>query len=259
MKLEVLLSTMDFTGEERLAGMNIRTDAVIGNQTSYESLENYTRNGKKVLVVNTTQRGLSYNRNQTLLRASGDIELLADDDVVYYDNYEKTILREFRKHPRVDLILFNVEESGTRRQYRPTIRPFMVGRLNYMRFGSARIAFRTKSVQEAGIFFNIRYGAGTDILFGEDTLFLRDCLDKGLRIYASDKYICSVPNGEKSTWFKGYDDSFFRSKALVYRKLNRRLMILLCFQDAVRHYKMYGEKSALGCFFRMSRYFMKAR
>ena len=254
MKIEVLLSTMDYIGVSQLEKMNLCTDIIIGNQTDYERVELSEYNGCKVLVVSTTQKGLSYNRNQTLMRASGDIALIADDDVIYNKDYAKIVENEFNSIPNADIIVFNIRDNAPEMERYVNRKRSKVYFLNYMRYGSVRIAFRTEKIKREGIFFNTMFGAGQDIKFGEDTIFLHDCLKKGLKVYASEKYISSLCVNRGSTWFEGYNESYYRSKAMVFRQINRRFARLLCLQDAVRHFRMYKEQNPFLCYAKMEKY-----
>lgn len=73
--------------------MNINTDAVVINQCSIEQENNFIFNGKNIKWVDSLEKGLSKSRNMALKYASGDICLIADDDLEYVDLYEKKLLR----------------------------------------------------------------------------------------------------------------------------------------------------------------------
>ena len=99
-KVQVLVATMHQKDHSLVKKMNIRTDAIIGNQCDRNEIEEYTENEANIKWLSLAERGVGLNRNSTLNRATGDILLFADDDVVYYDDYEKTILSEFEKFLR---------------------------------------------------------------------------------------------------------------------------------------------------------------
>jgi hypothetical protein len=117
---------------------------------------------------------------------------------------------------------------------------YKVSFLNYLRFGTARVAVRLKSVRENGIFFNQCFGGGTEHSHGEDNIFLTDCLRKGLKMYAVPEYIAELTEERPSTWKSSYDEKFFRDQGALYRMISPRWWKFLCLQDAVRHKKLYG-------------------
>lgn len=81
---------------------------------------------------------------------------------------------------------------------------------------------------------------GSAISFAEDTLFLAQCLDKKLKIYAVPEYIAELKDERPSTWFKGYTDKHFMDQGIVYYCLSKKLAKFLCLQDCIRHRKTYS-------------------
>ena len=67
-------------------------------------------------------------------------------------------------------------------------------------------------------YYSVLYGGGARYSNGEDSLFLRDCLKAGLRIYSHT--ICIGEETERqSTWFSGYHEKFFRDRGVLYHDL----------------------------------------
>lgn len=201
MKIQVLVAAMNQTDHSLPEKMNIKCDAIIGNQCERNSIEKYIWNGHNIEYLNFAERGVGLNRNNALMRASGDICLFADDDMVYCDDYVETVNNAFKRHPDADLIAFNIIEEHPSR--------FVIkkeGRIwyhNYLRYGTARVAVKLKSIKEKGISFNLCFGGGTEHCHGEDNIFLTDCLKKGLKIYSVPKNIAKLTEERCSTWNKG--------------------------------------------------------
>ena len=61
---------------------------------------------KDVRLVKTDSTGLARNRNVALEHATGDILLIADDDVRYEDIYFDRIIRTFQDYPSLDIACF---------------------------------------------------------------------------------------------------------------------------------------------------------
>ena len=240
MEVQVLVATMQQYDHSLLDIMNIQSDAIVGNQCKRNYIENFTWNGYKIKYLNFNERGVGINRNNALMRATADICLFADDDMRYYDNYPDLVKRAFEKHPDADVIIFNLKESmPTRYIIRKDAK---VNCMNYMRYGTARIAIKLRSVKVNSIYFNQCFGGGSEYRHGEDTLFLTECLRKKLKIYAVPEFIAELLHNRSSTWDKGYDDKFFVDQGALYKNINKGLWRLLCLQDAIRHQKLYKLK-----------------
>lgn len=236
-KVQVLVATMNQSDSSLLKKMNIQSDAIIGNQCDLDNVEHLTYEGNRVTIYSFAEKGVGLNRNNTLMRATGDICLFADDDMRYVDNYVELVVHAFKKIPVADIIVFNLIEKVSNRFIIKRIE--RVGYHNYLRYGTARIAAKTRSIKNNGIFFNLCFGGGTEHCHGEDNLFLTDCLKKGLKIYAIPVYIAELTEERQSTWNKGYNEKFFKDQGYLYHTISNRLWKLLCLQDAIRHKGKY--------------------
>src|SRR5690554_4377223 len=108
MKIEVLITTINFTKKKLLEQMNIQTDAIVGNQTNYNDVEEFNFNDNRIKVYSFNERGVGLNRNNLLMRTDADIAIIADDDLRYIDGYEDIVIKMFEKHVHADVILFNL-------------------------------------------------------------------------------------------------------------------------------------------------------
>lgn len=240
-EIEVLAATMfqsDFSLAEK---MNIRTSAIFANQcdtNAYSEME--TAHGL-LKLVSTNLRGVGANRNTALLNATGDICILADDDMVFRDDYVSVAHRCFEDHPEADVIIFNFTKESPGR--RVTKKAQRIGYHNYMNYGAARLAFRRKSISYHGIFFNTMFGGGTPHQCGEDTLFLNSCLRAGLRIIAVPEALAELTEERASTWFKGYTDRYFFDKGLFFRLAHPKMGMLLLLLMLLKHREFWVERS----------------
>ena len=237
-RVQVLVAAMHQTDHSLPQKMNIRSDAIIGNQCDRNEVERFEYEGHRITYLSFAERGVGLNRNNTLMRADGELCLFADDDMVYCDDYVETVTAAFDAHPKADVLIFNlIEKTPTR----SIIRKFgRVNYLNFLRYGTARVAFRNAAVREKGIYFNQCFGGGTEHCHGEDNLFLAACLQKGLKLYAVPQFIAELTEERASSWNAGYDEKYLRDQGVLYRTMSRRWWRLLCLQDALRHHKRYG-------------------
>lgn len=238
MKIQVLVASINQKDHSLIKKMNIRTDAIVGNQCGFNSVESFYIGDKKIQYLSFSEKGVGLNRNNALMRASADICLFADDDMVYEDNYAEIIENAFHNHPDADVIVFNLKEKVVTRKL--ITKESKVGYLNYLRYGTARIAVRLYSVKKHGIYFNQCFGGGTEHCHGEDNLFLNSCLKNKLKIVAVPEYIATLTEERVSSWNNGYDEKYIRDQGILFRTLSRRWWWLLCLQDALRRYKSYN-------------------
>lgn len=237
MNIQTLVVTTNQNDESLPKRMNIRTDAVVGNQCGRDEIYEFEYNGHRIQYVNSSLRGVGINRNHVLMRASGDICVLADDDMIFLPGYEDTVRNWFNKLPDADILIFNLE--GGKKRYKNK-RITRITPLNYGKFGTARLAFRTRSVRFSGLMFHTMFGGGCEFSCGEDTLFLHNCLKNGLRIYGVPDSIAQISD-DTSSWFNGYTDKFFFDKGVVYYALDHRLSEIHAWIHCLRHRKKYSE------------------
>ena len=237
MRVQVLVAAMHQSDHTLPDRMNIRSDVIVGNQCDRNTVEKFDYKGHTAVYLNFAERGVGLNRNNSLMRADGDICLFADDDMVYMDDYVETVQKAFEEFPDADVIVFNLQEETVSRYMIP--RKTRVNYLNYLRYGTARVAFRLSSIKRNAIYFNQCFGGGTEHCHGEDNLFLTACLNKGLKIYAFPAYIAKLTEIRQSTWNNGYGEKYLMDQGALYRAISRKWWCLLCVQDAVRHKGLY--------------------
>lgn len=248
MNVQILVAAMHQQDHSLLEKMNIRTDAIIGNQCDRNEIEQFEWNGHRITYLNFAERGVGLNRNNALMRADADICMFADDDVVYYDDYAETICKTYEEHPDADVIIFNmrvhhpdgrVEDKVTRDGY--------VGRKGAGKYGTVCVSIRNEKIKKKNICFHRMFGGGTPHSNGEDLIFLQDCAKHGLRIYATTRTLGEVHNLE-STWFAGYNDKYFYDRGVLFGYIYPALARPLAVYHVVRHrdtYREYGVKNAI--------------
>ena len=256
MTFQLLISTMNQENHELLDRMNVRSDALVVNQCDRDSLEQFDYHGHTVTWISMSRRGVGLSRNTALANATADVVLFADDDVVYADGYEREVLAAFENNARADVICFNIELINSVKNfgYRNNKRNKRLHLFNSMRYGGCRIAARRKAVQKNRIAFSHLFGGGAEFSSGEDSLFIRDCYKRGLRLYAST-YLLGQVDDSSSSWYRGVNDKLFVDKgALLYNGfpvMHRVLFALYAYRMRKRD-KNYS-------FFRILKLFRKGK
>lgn len=234
-RVEVLVACMNQTDDRLYDEMNLQTSAILANQgDSYFCTERCTAAGNTVRLFSTKDRGVGRNRNKALIYATGEYLLFADQDMIYEPGYEKMVLDAFQKQPDADMIAFNLRYRNRFTKGRAPGKRFKrIYWWNAMRYGAARIAIRRRAVEKHCLSFSVLYGGGAEFSSGEDSLFIREALRKGLRLYYSPQIIAEVKQ-EESSWFRGYTDKYFTDKGILIANAFPRLKHLLVFYFAWR-------------------------
>lgn len=215
--LETLVSAVGHKTGTLAEKMNLQSDAIIINQCDTNTYEEYRHGDFRIRAYSFAERGVGLSRNNALLRATGDICLFSDEDIVYEDGYAGKVLEAFAARPQADMLLFNMEVEADRATYH-TQREHRVRFYNSGRYPTYSFAVRREKLHKANVTFSLLFGGGAAYSNGEDSLFLLDCLKKGFRIYALPINLGKeVPR--PSTWFQGYTEKFFFDRGVLYYHL----------------------------------------
>lgn len=252
--VQILIAAVNQEPTKLIKQMNIQSDAILVNQCDRYEVESITVNiagnqhGDEKLntdkncdvdksptlqVYHMAERGVGLSRNTALMRATGDICLFSDQDIIYEDGYEEAMLREFEQHPEADMIVFNIQ-IGKERQTYHNAQWKKVHWYNCGRYGAVSFAIRREKLLESGVTFSLLFGGGAKYSAGEDSLFIKQFMDKGYQVYASPVTIGREAEGE-STWFEGYTEKFFFDRGVLYHFLYGRFARLWAFRFLLAH------------------------
>ena len=240
LSLQVLIAAMNQTDFSLIRNMNINADCIMANQTNNTAGGDFEIQNHNVSVINSTLVGIGVNRNLALEKASADIVLFADDDMVYADNMAEGVLDAFTQNPKADIIIFSCTETDSsgnvvmEYSHKKSRRLFA----NSLRYPTYVIAARRKKLKRKKVRFSSMFGAGSAYAFGEDTVFLADCFKKRLRVYSSDFNIGTSTKDLK--WFEGYNDNFFFNKGAIYECIFGKLAPIVSIYYAKKYSKITG-------------------
>lgn len=243
MKVEVLVSVMNQSLEDLAERMQLDSDAAIINQCDRLGYEEKAHRGHTLRFFSFPDRGVGRSRNEAILRAEGDICLFSDQDIVYEPGYAQAVSEEFQNNPDADMILFNVTIEEDRRTYCITRRK-RVRWYNCGRYGAVSFAVRRESLMSSGVTFSLLFGGGARYSNGEDSLFLKEFMSKGFRVYTAPVTIGRETGGE-SSWFEGYSEKFFHDRGVLYRYLYGRLAWIMALRFLLVHRKKLCAESGL--------------
>ena len=235
MKVQVLVAAMQARPEELAEKMNLSSDAIIINQCDKVGEEAFSHAGHKIVCYHYAERGVGKSRNHGIDKADRDICLFSDEDIVYEEAYEDKIVKEFEKNPKADMIVFNIEVEENRKTYHITERK-RVRFYNCGRYGAVSFAIRTDKLRESGVRFSTLFGGGAKYSAGEDSLFIKEFMNRGYRVYTAPVTIGREEAGE-STWFSGYHEKFFFDRGVLYHFLYGFLAYPMALRFLLAHKK----------------------
>lgn len=251
MSVQVLASVMNEEPETLIERMRLESDAVIINQCDRLGYEERQQGESRIRFYSFPDRGVGRSRNEAILRADGDICLFSDGDIVYEPGYAAAVEAEFFHNPDADMILFNVTIEEARRTYHITERK-RVRWYNCGRYGAVSFAVRRESLLSSGVTFSLLFGGGARYGSGEDSLFLKEFMDKGYSVYTAPVTIAREVS-EGSTWFAGYNEKFFRDRGVLYRHLYGRLAGVMALRFLLAHRARLCSEVPLGQAYRWMR------
>lgn len=238
MRVETLVSCVAQNETELVKLMGLEQDVVIINQTDTEGeVELPVKNGKAV-CFRMKERGVGRSRNAAMMHMQTEdgVCLFADEDIRYQNGYAEAIIAEYEKHPEADMILFNMEVGESRRTYWNE-KWKRIHFYNYGRYPAYSISAKKQKLLQTGVKYSIWFGGGAKYSNGEDSLFLKDCLKAGLKIYAST--VCLGKEEEReSTWFSGYHEKFFHDRGVLYAFLYGSMKYVMSFVFLFRKRKI---------------------
>ena len=233
MKIEILLAVMNCTNENEINKIleknQITGQVLVANQATNTA---FTENKEKIRLISYNEIGASQNRNRLLENTTGDICVFADDDTVFEKGYEKIIEKEYKKRNDADIIIFFAENQNKSRE---------INKINLMKVRTYEITIKKQAIEKINkmnIKFDTNFGPGNIFKKGEETVFISDLLDAGIKIYSVNKKIASSQN-ESSTWFTGFNDRFMYDQGAIFYRIYKKYYKIMILQYLIRKYHLY--------------------
>jgi glycosyltransferase involved in cell wall biosynthesis len=240
MTVQVLVASMNQQNISLLEKMNIQTDAIVGNQCDRNEVSHFKFGNRQIDYLSFNERGVGLNRNNALMRATGQICTFADEDMVLVDGYAKLVENAFNEIPDADAIVFNLSVIGGAQNRRQNTKIKRLRIHNALNYGAARLSVRNDSIKRVNICFSRLFGGGSIYTSGEDTLFIADMIKRGLKVYTYPAIIGTVDQRD-STWFSGYNEKYFFDKGALFEAISHRLSPLFSLYTLLRQRYKYKD------------------
>jgi glycosyltransferase involved in cell wall biosynthesis len=264
--LSVLISTID-SGITRIRNIILSPR----NDVNYVVVHQYTDNDYRnipeelkrpdIQISQIPGRGLTKSRNHAIAIATGDIALIADDDVSYKNEYFDLVLEIFRnKMP--DIALFKIKTGDNKNEYKNYPECACKMTLKNMHSPSSiEIAFKIEKIKN-NISFDERFGLGTFLNGGGEMLFIQDAIKKGLNVQYYPFYIVTHPHESQIMKFPLYHKRRLKVAGATYARKYGLMAVpriflrtLILIPDLIRSSKnpvVFLYQMYVGCFHLLS-------
>lgn len=217
MKIEFLVATMnrDDMGFLETIFQNLDIDdvnALVINQcTTIPPPPASSTPSQNIRVISVEERGLSRSRNLALRNATGDVCVIVDDDCIMRESCLDDIRNAYARDADADIVTFGSLSKISKQPIGNFPRTAKKHRL-FSIFGVAsfEITFRRSRILERSLSFDERFGLGARFPVGEENIFLKDCMDSGLRLQMEPAFI--VETDEDTTGPKVLTNPALRGK-----------------------------------------------
>lgn len=220
-KLEVLIAAQNIRSTDQLPRvaeelLSEGCDAVLINQVNKGP--GLKSPSKHLRIYSYPECGICRSRNRALQHAEGDVLLITDDDVELLEGFEETIVEAFAKHPEADIITFQClnKRGEKRKDYGDS--SYWHNLRTLMQVSSVEIAIRHVSLARTPLEFDSRFGIGSQIPTGGETVFLSDALRRGFRILYLPYPIVSHPD-ESSGRALYHNPKLIRAKGGMFYRI----------------------------------------
>lgn len=239
MILNILISTID-------GGINNISDILLSYREDVKYIVSHQYTDEKyltipekinrpdVIVSQISGKGLTKSRNNAIRLATGDICVIADDDVRYTNKYFNTILRVYQEK-KVDVACFKIYTGKGNKSYKnyPEIETKITS-LQTHTPSSIEITFKLNSVIEKKILFDERFGMGSWLNGGGENLFIIDAINKNLKVNFFPNYIVQHPFESTIKSFPKYHQRRVRVTGALDARINGYVSLFKTFAGTLK-------------------------
>nr|WP_315163113.1 glycosyltransferase [uncultured Flavobacterium sp.] len=221
--LEIVLATMNRNSLDFLIPMFPFSDfsnfsILIVNQTQENNL--LISEFPSVRVINSFEKGLSKSRNLGLKNAQGKILLIADDDVVFKNDFDSIIIDAYNKFPSATGISFYAEKpDGTLFKRSLSKTNEKISQLELFNILSIEMTFNSEMLAKLELQFDENFGLGSRFKMGEEAIFLSDVQSKNQQLIIEPQVVVIHPT-ESTDDIISFEERYYIQGAFFKRVTN---------------------------------------
>lgn len=238
MDVEILISTIS-SNLHKVPSVLLKHREDVKYIVSVQNIDNESflipsklKNREDVKVILCDKRGLSENRNNCIREATADICFIADDDVRYENAYIDEVKNRFFDDNSLDILSGKIQTYDKEPEYKKYKNNITkVNFSNFKNISSIEIVFRRESIVDNDILFDPDFGLGS-LKFskgGEETIFIKDSLNKGLKINYFPIYLVKHPYESSGKKEISIEDKFFFLGGYTRRIFGRKGFIFILY------------------------------
>ena len=231
MSLDILISTFDsgiYKIKDILLPPRLDVRYIVSHQYTNDNFKIIPEELKRndVFIYHLSGKGLTISRNNAINFAEGNICLIADDDVKYNNQYLDSIINVFNDKT-IDVACFKIKTPNGESEYKdyPEQRMKLIT-ISIYSPSSIEIVFRTEEVKLKNIQFDSRFGLGSPLPGGEETLFIADCIRSGLNVFFVPIYVVEHPFESSTKSLSKFDKRRNRVSGAIDYRLNGKISFL---------------------------------
>lgn len=197
--------------------------------------------GKDCHVLLLDGYGLSENRNASL-KFSSELE---DCDYIYIADDDITINTDGLIR-LADILTLNACDfgcgmiwikSGAFKSYNKSVRK--INRINSANISSVELMISRDFVYNNKIFFDTRFGLGTNLPSGEEYIYCNDAISAGAKGYFFPIYLCEHPAVSSGKDFFTNDMKISAKGAMIRRVFGKYIGIFIVLIFSIKKYNLY--------------------
>lgn len=220
--IEILIATMNKVSLDFLKPMFpfssfANFSILIINQTEKDKI--LVSDYPNIRVINSFEKGLSKSRNLALDNTIGKIIIIADDDVVYQNDFVSKVIKAYNKFQHATVINFcAINQNGTFLKKYPTYSKKQLNTFDVFNVGSIEMTINKERLDSIGIRFDENFGLGASFEMGEEAIFLFDLENKKQQI-SFENQILVKHKGMTTSDKKGMNERYYIHGAVLTRVL----------------------------------------
>ena len=214
---------------------------VVQNSEGYEKEINKLKNlGCKLIIDNKI--GLSRSRNIGIKNSNSDYFWILDDDIYTDQDMINSIIGSIEKNTS-DIYTFRIAKNKKGELYKKYLNKRHINKFHILKVSSIEIVVSKKMIDKYSIFFNEKFGIGSQYPICEESLFLLECLNHGLKIIHIPKII--VIHEALSARFKPIANNALIAQGYLCKKIGIigfALIIRWYFRMIIKYGKIFAIK-----------------
>lgn len=135
-----------------------------------------------VRVINSFEKGISRSRNLGIKNAVGKIILIADDDVVFIEDFQKKIIKAYNENQNATAICFQTATQNGDLYSNYLKKKNKLNNRKIRKVLSIELTVKVENLRKNNCFFNEFFGLGSKFQDSETFFFLRRIKYKKLNI-----------------------------------------------------------------------------